>query len=437
MSAQPDSYTRLHGRWRVLAQAMWATLVVAAVGIFVADIPNRFDQILRLSPGHHAGLVQLGLSDDFFATYFVALDFGSMLAFSVMAAVIFWRRSDDWMATLTSLALVMYGSINTFLFYANLRMQLVTNLPATFLQALAFESTLLFLYLFPNGRFVPRWMRALAVVYTGWALTWFIYPVANPNTWSPLLTYLAEVGWYGIGIFAQIYRYRRDATLVQQQQIKWVVFGSTAAYLGWGGFNLLYFALPSLNRPGVPHVLYDLAGVPCVMLCQLLVPVTLGIAVLRYRLYDIDLLINRTLVYGALTGTLALVYVSSVVALQEVVRILVGQAQSEVVTVASTLAIAALFNPLRRRIQATIDRRFYRRKYDAAQVLAAFSARLRDEVDLNALTTDLLAVVEQTLQPAHVSLSVIEGAKLTVLGDRRFNVGKTAGKIDSEAGKTI
>jgi hypothetical protein len=404
MNARPASYTRLCGRRLVLAQAMWVTLVVAAVGIFVADISNRFDQILRLSPGHHAGLVKLGLPGDFFATYFVALDIGSMLAFSIIAAVIFWRRSDDWMATLTSLALVMYASINTFLFYANLRMQLGANLPATFLQALAFGSTLFFLYLFPNGRFIPRWTRALAVVYSGWALTWFIYPAANLNTWSPPLTYLAEVSWYGIGIFAQIYRYRRDATFVEQQQIKWVVFGSTAAYLGWGGFNLLYFALPSINRPGVPQVLYDLAGVPCAMLCQLLVPLTLGVAILRYRLWDIDLIIRRTLIYGVLSGTIALIYIASVVLLQTLFSALTGQGQNQLVTVVSTLTIAALFTPLRRRIQDVIDRRFYRRKYDAAKTLAALSGKLRTETDLDALTNELLAVVDATMQPAHLSL---------------------------------
>jgi hypothetical protein len=133
------------------------------------------------------------------------------------------------------------------------------------------------------------------------------------------------------------------------------------------------------------------------------VPVAVGIAILRYRLYDIDRIINRTLVYGALTVTLALVYFGSVVTLQNAFRALTG-GDSQLVIVASTLAIAALFQPLRRRIQIVIDRRFYRRKYDAVRTLADFSARLREETDLDALSEDLVAVARDTMQPEHASL---------------------------------
>jgi hypothetical protein len=182
---------------------------------------------------------------------------------------------------------------------------------------------------------------------------------------------------------------------VERQQIKWLAFSGVVFCAVFAAGPFLW-ALPQSPATAWIWPVLFLAGASTI-------PVAVGIAILRYRLYDIDLIINRTLVYGSLTAILALVYLGGVVALQGTFRTLTGQ-ESTLAVVASTLAIAALFNPLRRRIQHFIDRRFYRRKYDAVKTLAAFSAKLRDETDLNALNAELMGVVRETMQPAHASL---------------------------------
>jgi hypothetical protein len=190
-----------------------------------------------------------------------------------------------------------------------------------------------------------------------------------------------------------VFRYRR-ASGIQRQQIKWFAY---AAALNGFLVTIDIFDISQL----LGNALWTLLG--NVAFASLYAAV--GIAVLRYRLYDIDVVINRTLVYGSLTLTLALVYFGGVAGTQAVLSVLTGQEQQpQLAIVVSTLVIAALFNPLRHRIQSFIDRRFYRRKYDASKTLAAFSARLRDETDLNALRDDLLGVVRETMQPEHVSL---------------------------------
>ena len=182
---------------------------------------------------------------------------------------------------------------------------------------------------------------------------------------------------------------------VERQQVKW--FACAAAVLV--GSALLYFVLSET----VDVRWFGWFSFLLVMVGIVGLSVAVGIAIVRYRLYNIDLLINRTLVYGSLTVVLALVYVGSVVLLQVLFRTLTSQ-ESQLGVVVSTLVIAALFNPLRRRIQGFIDRRFYRRKYDAAKTLEAFSAKLREETNLDALSDDLVGVIRETMQPAHVSL---------------------------------
>lgn len=255
--------------------------------------------------------------------------------------------------------------------------------------------------LFPSGSLPSRWWRVqlfalwgsgVVVYFTGEAGAFSDSPGWPQRIAAPMETIfqLSIVA----GCVALVVRWRRSGS-VERLQLKWVAYGvalvgTTALVVETGIAN---FAPASWYLPGTVVL----------SIVILAVPVTMGVAMLRYRLYDIDLVINRTLVYGALTATLAVVYLGVVVSMQYVFRVLTGEG-SQLVIVASTLGIAALFNPLRRRIQDFVDRLFYRKRYDAAKTLGTFSAKLRDETDLDALGDDLATVVRQTMQPERVSL---------------------------------
>jgi hypothetical protein len=261
---------------------------------------------------------------------------------------------------------------------------------------------------FPNGRLIsPRWRWVLGsalFVCVFLTIQSALLPgdprgsgLVNPlgvEALEPVLDLSDPVMFapYFAVLFASavslVVRFRRSAG-VERQQIKWLAY-TVSVIPVWFLVNPVIVDNPFLIG-AVDALLF--AGVP----------VATGIAILRYRLYDIDVVINRTLVYGALTIMLVAVYLGGVVLLQTVFRYLTGQG-SQLAIVASTLAIAALFNPLRRRIQAFIDRRFYRRKYDAAKTLEAFSAKLRDETDLDALSREFTSVVRETVQPAYLTL---------------------------------
>jgi len=224
----------------------------------------------------------------------------------------------------------------------------------------------------------------------------------NILSWPVPLFLIELVFAYGSPVAVQVYRYRRIYTPAQRQQTKWVIFGLTCFLLLFLLSNIMDGLIPTASVVGS---LFYLANTSLTQLAFLLIPLSVTIAILRSRLWDIDVLIRRTLVYSTLTVILTLLYVGLVFGLTWLLGEFAGLGeQSPVIIVASTLAIAALFQPLRHRIQAIIDRRFYRRKYDAAKTVEAFSATLRDEVDLSLLREHLIRVVQNTMQPSHVSL---------------------------------
>ena len=362
--------------------------------------------MLAVTPQEASLLRDFGLSMGFYAgTIAVAFEIIVGATMVILAGLIFWRKSDDWVGVMVSFTLLVI--LNGLSPADDALVRLVPSLSGfyAFLNSLSIVPLVLFLYLFPTGRFVPRWTRFFAVILTGAAL---IDPILKASVsqiasgeMSRLLAFVFLAGLI-LGVFAQIYRYRRVSSLIQRQQTKWVVFGMAALILS----ILIWIPVVELFplQPGLARLTFNLLGYGLLIVPLILAfPVSVTFSIFRYRLWDIDIVIKRVLVYGLLTGTLLLIYFGSVIVLQTLLQAFTGEG-SKLVIVASTLAIAALFNPLRRRIQALIDRRFYRRKYGAEQVLARFGATLRDQVDLDGLSESLLTLLEKTIQPEHVSL---------------------------------
>ncbi|HWZ20911.1 MAG TPA: hypothetical protein VNW73_19105 [Ktedonobacteraceae bacterium] len=400
--------THVHGRRLLLARAVWAILIILTLSIFAACLPIYYSLLQttcigatcadkQLTPATAQTLQHLGISLGLYATANLVLMLIWACTWFVVGAIIAWRKSNDWMALLVAFWLILQGTTNATLTVGD--SQSSWHWTALFFNNLAFLFLDLVFFLFPDGRFVPRWMRWVMLTLVVGSVLSFLFPDLA------FLMIFSQTGGFIGAIFiiiTQIYRYRRVSTAVQRQQTKWVVYALTVTLVCDLIVALPVFLFPSVSSTQF-GVFYGLFFETAITFFTFLIPIAFGVAIPRNRLWDIDIIINRTLVYGTLTAILALIYFGLIFALQFLLRGIINL-NNDVAIVVSTLAIAALFQPLRHRIQRFIDRRFYRSKYDAAKTLEAFSATLRNEVDLNQLREELVAIVQETMQPSHVSL---------------------------------
>jgi hypothetical protein len=425
-----------------LAHIGWGLGVLACAAVFVAGIPNTFAQLhhpfcngpscneAQLAPPDFRALGGPSAATDAYAVYALAVILAASLVFFAVGGLIAWRKWNEPMALFVSFVLILFGS-------SGIEDAIGPPVPAApgviiilsiiLLVVLQYSLLAIFLLTFPTGRFAPRWSALLVPL---WIVQVGFYFASAPRF---VITVSGFITW-GSAAAIQVYRYARLYMPVQRQQTKWVVFSLVLVEVLVRGTYLLAPALwPALNTPGSP---YRLARIAADALIWMPISLGVGIAILRSGLYDIDVIIRRTLVYGTLTAILAAVYFGVVIGLQALVGTVNSQAsRSPVIIVASTLLIAALFNPLRHRIQATIDRHFYRRKYDAAQTLATFSATLRSELDLAELSERLQEVVEETMQPVHVSLWLRPSPR----SDERSEtaIGRRGGQVAAAASSAL
>lgn len=368
-SVSTQSRTTLHGlpRSRTRAiQIVWFTVAALIFILFLMGVPHSFRSALDISPETRASLTDLGLSPRFPAYFLLGTDLFTILAFGGVALLIVLRRSDDWMAMFVAMLLLTLGMVYSSPVY---------DTPAPLwligcLIALGEILQVLFVYLFPDGRWIPgvtRWLVPVLVVwrpamwialylptYRASVQTAETYGHVEQSTIDIVLFLILLVG----GIGSQVYRYRRISTAAQRQQVKWLLFGIGLAVTVVGTYVLVFNAL-ELFPTDSSALLIRLAGRLVRQVALFAVPITLAIAVQRYRLWDIDFLINRSLLYGAMTLLLGLVFVGTVLLFQELLALATDVEQSPLALAGSGLVVGALFTPTRRMLQAFIDRRFY------------------------------------------------------------------------------
>ena len=393
--------TRLRGRRLILARVIWLVAVTLIVVPFLVMLPAYYTALQTVCTGATCGNAQptpdsalalqgLGLSVSTYAIFTFALYIALAFLCFALSAVIFWRKSDDWMALLVALAVVATVTFNGSDVYGS---HSAWRMPAFVLYVLGTSVFLLAFSLFPDGRFVPRWSRWLLPCLAVAILVSFMSPYLNYSlVWHAALVLL---------VIAQVYRHRTESSPLQRQQSKMILFGGGVAVFIIVGLTVLPYLFPSFKQVGsFPQLVSGSAYI----VLSFIFPLCIGLAILRYRIYDIDIIIHRTLVYSTLTVVLAVIYEVSLFTLQSLTSGLTFIRGNQLAIVASTFLIGGLFKPLYDRTRALIDRRFYRRKYDAVRTLAMFNTTIRDEVDLNQLCAKLMAVANETMQPTHVSL---------------------------------
>ena len=411
-NAQSVLGTRLQGCRLVIARVSWAILVVLTQVLFVLMLPAYFAQIQNVcttsplctsaQPAVDSARALQAHSLTIASYAIFSLDFivAVALVCCIVGVVIFWHRSDDWMALFVALVLMMIGDV--YASYPLRQSHSAWHWSAFILNTIIFALVFLFFALFPNGRFVPRWARWIALVWVAWEIG-LLFLSRFP--FSGRLDNLVWLCLCGCSLVAQIFRYWSMSNSVQRQQIKWVVFGMCLSMITVIGLRIPAVIFSSLG----PGSLYDLASGLGLTLAIIPFPLSIGFAMMYSKLWDIDKIINRTLVYGLLTALLVLAYFGSVTLLQYLFRAFTAQV-SPLEVAGSTLAIALLFHPLRGYLQKTIDTCFNRCKYDPSQVLANFDATVRSclysctDEGLESLTENMRKVIEETLQPSHISL---------------------------------
>lgn len=414
--ASDAAKTRLSGSWLLLVRSVWLALVIPSLGLFLFGLPTYYIQIQRpcvdattctiagtMTAKGLQSLAALGFSTSGYAAFYAIFWAIVVAIWSGIGFLIFLRRSDDWFALLTALFFVMFNLLPTT--SALLIPYPALTLPVILIGLAGQVPQWLFLLLFPTGRLVPRWTGVLipfAIIQSILFIsppTWLLSTNTVPGWFNGLLALITDGGI----IVSQVYRYRRVSTTVERQQTKWVVFGITIVATGSFLFGFLFTTVfPAVDQPNSPYSMFQFAY----PLLLLLLPVSIGTAILRYRLWDIDLIIKRTLVYGLLTAFVVGFYILVIGYLGAAFR----AEGNLLISLIATGLVAVLFQPLRNVLQRAVNRLVYGLRDEPYVALSRLGQRLKTTLEPDAMLSAIVATVRETLKLSYTAIEVPEGA---------------------------
>lgn len=408
----------LSSRWHKILRPLWLIVAVGSILLFAAGIPGRYEQLLNSAVANELILTDLGLSVTFYATYFIALDLLLVLTHFGIAAILYRQAPENTMATLVALVLITTPLAVT----SALSMSAATwQFAANVIVYLGLTTSIILLFLFPDGRFIPRWTRPLSILWAGLNLPAVFLPnsLLSLTTWPLLIQITLLFSFSASGLYAQLFRYRKVSTLVERHQSKWAILGLGAAALAPLGHYLNILNLPSVSQTAPPDLFLNLAdpalfafatttqliGLSVYTLVLLIFPLSFAVAMLRYQLFDVEIVINRTLVYGSLTALIIVLYAFIVGALGAIF-----QAQgSPLWAIIATGFIAVLFAPLRSYLQRLVNRLMYGDRDDPVAVLNQLGKRLEETPTPDATLTIIVESIIKSLKLPYAGIALKEG----------------------------
>ncbi|MBN1312217.1 MAG: protein kinase [Anaerolineae bacterium] len=375
-STTSTTSTTLRGPWLLVIRLAWLAIALYVIVMLIIGLPGAYRSYIDDYPALRQTVLSQSLPADWPAFYILGWRFVAALSFCAMALLLVWRKSRDWMGLFSSATCIAFGvAFSSYIYeayiYQDILPSILVPVATEFSRALGFIFSVIFLFLFPNGKFVPRWSRWLALLWSLWMIGGVFVPVLRISDYPFHLFIGIQVVVYGVGLAMQIYRYRYVSTSSQRQQTKWVIWGIAATLAGFVISMYVHFFAPTLSNPLQVDLIGLLINEPFYYAPRTILAITIGLAILRYRLWDIDFILNRSMVYGTITVLLAAVFGISLFAISHLFR---HFAQGPLVAVAISAAfLGATFQPARRRIKRFVDRRFYNIQIDYQE-----HARARD-----------------------------------------------------------